>query len=237
MGISRRSARRTPPGEIRVALIGGSAAYEAATKHEDTMAMAIVSQLQENGRPLSQEYSVVNLAQPRVSADSYVGTLRAYAFLEPDAVAVVDGYDAIAGLPPHAREQSAVFRTAGYLPILPARLLGRPAWLSDPDGGILDMLQDGRTDPADVGCDGASKAYCTAMADTVRFVLQRGLPVVRRVAAVRQYAPCRSTAVARCIPEQDVRFGPAFPVSRSRNRDQSDSSRGIAGRHSSYGRR
>ena len=166
------------PGEIRVALIGGSAAYEAATKHEDTMAMAIVSQLQENGRPLSQEYSVVNLAQPRVSADSYVGTLRAYAFLEPDAVAVVDGYDANAGLPPHAREQSAVFRTAGYLPILPARLLGRPAWLSDPDGGILDMLQDGRTDPADVGCDGASKAYCTAMADTVRFVLQRGLPVV-----------------------------------------------------------
>lgn len=166
------------PGEIRVALVGGSAAYEAATKHEDTMAMAIVSQLQEVGRPRNQEYSVVNLAQPRVSADSYVGTLRAYAFLAPDAVAVVDGYDTIEGLPPHARERSAVFRTAGYLPILPARILRRPAWLSDPDGGTLEMLQDGHTEPADVGCSGASKAYCAAMADTVRFVLQRGLPIV-----------------------------------------------------------
>jgi hypothetical protein len=166
------------PGEIRVALVGGSAAYESATNHEDTMAMAIVSQLQEIGRPRNQEYSIVNLAQPRVSADSYVGTLRSYAFLEPDAVAVVDGYDTIGGLPPHARERSAVFRTAGYLPILPARILGRPAWLSDPDGGTVEMLRDGSTEPADVGCDGASKAYCAAMADTVRFVLQQGLPVV-----------------------------------------------------------
>ena len=166
------------PGEIRVALVGGSAAYESATNHEDTMAMAIVSQLQEVGRPRNQEYSIVNLAQPRVGADSYVGTLRAYAFLEPDAIAVVDGYDTIEGLPPHAREQSAVFRTAGYLPILPARVLGRPAWLSDPDGGTLEMLRDGRTEPADVSCDGASKAYCAAMGDTVRFVLQQGLPIV-----------------------------------------------------------
>ena len=166
------------PGEIRVALVGGSAAYESATNHEDTMAMAIVSQLQEIGRPRNQEYSIINLAQPRVSADSYVGTLRSYAFLEPDAVAVVDGYDTIGGLPPHARERSAVFRTAGYLPILPARILGRPAWLSDPDGGTVEMLRDGSTEPADVGCDGASKAYCAAMADTVRFVLQQGLPVI-----------------------------------------------------------
>jgi hypothetical protein len=166
------------PGEIRVALVGGSAAYESATNLEDTMAMAIVSQLQEIGRPRNQEYSLVNLAQPRVSADSYLGTLRRYAFLDPDAVAVVDGYDTIEGLPPHARERSAVFRAAGYLPILPARILGRPAWLSDPDGGTVEMLRDGRTEPADVGCDGASKAYCAAMADTVRFVLQEGLPIV-----------------------------------------------------------
>jgi hypothetical protein len=166
------------PGEIRVALVGGSAAYESATNLEDTMAMAIVSQLQEIGRPRNQEYSLVNLAQPHVSADSYLGTLRRYAFLDPDAVAVVDGYDTIEGLPPHARERSAVFRAAGYLPILPARILGRPAWLSDPDGGTVEMLRDGRTEPADVGCDGASKAYCAAMADTVRFVLQEGLPIV-----------------------------------------------------------
>jgi hypothetical protein len=166
------------PGEIRVALVGGSAAYEVSTNHTDTMAMAILSQLQEVGRPRNQEYSVINLSQPRVSADSYIDTIRTYAFLEPDAVAVVDGYDSIGGLPPHARQQSAIFRATGYLPILPARILGQPGWLSDPDGGTLDMLQNGRSEPADVGCDGASKAYCAAMVDTVRFVLQRGLPIV-----------------------------------------------------------
>jgi hypothetical protein len=71
-----------------------------------------------------------------------------------------------------------VFRAAGYLPILPARLLGRPGWLSDADGGVVDLLREGRSEPADVGCDGASKAYCGAMVDTVRFVLQRGRPLV-----------------------------------------------------------
>jgi hypothetical protein len=165
-------------GEIRVALVGGSAAYEAATHHDDTLAMAILTQLQEVGRPVGIEYSIVNLAQPRVSAESYVDTLRRYAFLDADVVIVFDGYDAIEGLPPHAREHSMVFRTAGYLPILPARLLGHPAWLSDADGGTLDILQEGRTDPADVSCAGASKAYCAAMADTVRFALRRGRPIV-----------------------------------------------------------
>jgi hypothetical protein len=165
-------------GEIRVALVGGSAAYERPTSHSDTMAMQILNQLQEVGRPMNQEYSVVNLAQPRVSTDSYVDTLRRYAFLGLDAVAVFDGYDAIDGLPPYARERSAIFRATGYLPILPARWLGRPAWLSDSEGGTVDMLQEGRTDPADVGCGGASQAYCAAMVDTVRFVLHQQTPIV-----------------------------------------------------------
>jgi hypothetical protein len=40
------------------------------------------------------------------------------------------------------------------------------------------MLKDGRTEPADVTCTGGSKAYCAAMADTVRYALQRGYPIV-----------------------------------------------------------
>lgn len=166
------------PGERRVALVGGSAAYEAATLHEQTMAMAILTQLQEFGRPYEQEYSVVNLAEPRVGADSYRNTIRAYEFLGLDVVCVFDGYDALEGLPPHARRQSAIFRTSGYLPILPARILRRPAWLSDADAGIVDLFQDGRPAQEDVSCDGASKAYCSAMADTVRYALQRGHPIV-----------------------------------------------------------
>ncbi len=142
------------------------------------MANNLLYQLQEVGRPRSQEYSIVNLSEPQVSADSYATTLRAYEFLDPDVVVIFDGYDAIAGQPAHARQRSFVFRTFGYLPILPARILGRPAWLSDPDGGVLDMLKDGQSEPADVGCTGGSKAYCEAMADTVRYALQRGYPIV-----------------------------------------------------------
>jgi hypothetical protein len=165
------------PDETRVALIGGSAAYEPAALHEDTMAMAVLTQLEEVGRQTRREYSVVNLAQPRVSADSYVDTIRAYEFLGLDVVCVFDGYDTLGGLPPHARERSLVFRTLGYLPILPARILDRPAWLSDGDLGLADLLQD-RSAPVDVSCDGASRAYCSAMVDTVRFALHRDHPIV-----------------------------------------------------------
>ena len=165
-------------GEIRVALLGGNAAFEPGMANGDTLATQILYQLQEFGRPSAQEYSIANVSQPQAGADSYVRTLRDYEFLDPDVVCVFDGYDALAGLPQHARERSLVFRATGYLPILPARMLGRPAWLSDPDTGIHDLLQDARTDPADVGCDGASKAYCAAMAETVRFALQRGHPII-----------------------------------------------------------
>jgi hypothetical protein len=161
--------------EIRIGVIGGSAAYEAATPHENTMAQAILTQLQEVGRPVRQEYSVVNLAEPRAGADAYPDMLRAYEFLGLDVVCIFDGYDALGGLPPHAREHSRVFRAVGYLPILPARLLNQPAWMSDPDGGLIDLLREGADD---VSCAGASRTYCSAMADTVRLALQRGHPIV-----------------------------------------------------------
>lgn len=159
-------------GEIRVALVGGSAVYEAGVALEDTLASQLFFELRDAGAPHGQPYSVVNLSEPRVGADSYVQALRDYDFLDPDVVCVLDGYDSLEGLPPHARRRSAVFRATGYLPILPARMLGRPAWLSDPPGSIVDILQDGRSEP-DVSCAGASKAYCAAMTDLVRLGLQR----------------------------------------------------------------
>lgn len=166
------------PGEIRIALIGGSAAHEAGTALGDTMGNQILYQLEEVGRPTRQAYSLVNLSEPRAGADTFAGTLRRYDFLDPDVVCVFDGYDTLAGSSPHSRERSLVFGLTGYLPILPARMLGQAARLSDPDQAIVDVLQDGRTEPADVSCAGASQAYCAAMTDTVRFALQRGHPIV-----------------------------------------------------------
>lgn len=166
------------PRETRIAIVGGSAAFEAGTLLEETMSNNLLYQLQEDGRPSGQEYSIANLSEPRVGADSYVDTLRAYEFLDADVVCVFDGYDTLAGVPPHGRQRSLVFRATGYLPILPGRILGRAVWMSDPDGGVVDVLQDGHSEPADVSCAGASQAYCAAMADTVRFALQHGRPIV-----------------------------------------------------------
>jgi hypothetical protein len=163
-------------GEIRVALVGGSSVYEAGVGHEDTLASRLFFELRDAGAPRGQAYSVVNLSEPRVGADSYVQALDDYDFLQSDVICVLDGYDALEGLPPHARRRSLVFRSTGYLPILPARLLQRPAWLSDPPDGIADILQDGRME--DISCDGASRAYCAAMAETVRVGLRRGRVVV-----------------------------------------------------------
>jgi hypothetical protein len=165
------------PGEIRVALVGGSSAFERGMVASSTVAGKLLIELRAAGAPVGRLFSVSNLSEPAVGADSYIDTLRGYAYLRPDAIVVFDGYDALAGLPPHARRQSIVYRTLGYLPLLPARTLARPEWMSDADGGIADLLRsDDQTN--DVSCAGRSNAYCSAMAATVAFALEQGYPVL-----------------------------------------------------------
>jgi hypothetical protein len=165
------------PGEIRVAVIGGSSVYEPGVALSDTMASQLFYELRDAGAPRDQEFSVVNLSEPRVGADTYAQALRDYDFLDPEVVCILDGYDALEGLPPHARRRSLVFRATGYLPILPARLFGRPEWLSDAPGGIVDVLRDDGPS-VEVTCDGAAKPYCASMVDAVHLGLQSGRLVV-----------------------------------------------------------
>jgi hypothetical protein len=172
-GYRGEARAKKEPGEIRVALIGGSAAFDASHVLSDTIPSQLYFVLQEAWAPVKKPFSVVNLSEPQAGADTYAAALDHYAFLVPDVVVVFDGYDALAGLPPHAREHSVVFNTTGYLPVLPARLLRRPEWLSDPDLGVAEILRDGSA-PSDVGCSAASRAYCDAIARTVRAVLARG---------------------------------------------------------------
>ena len=178
------------PVEMRVAVVGGSAAYEAGVAVKYTFAGRLLFELRDAGAPRRQAWSVVNLAEPQAGADAYVPIVREYAFLQPDMVCVFDGYDALAGLPPHARERSRAFRAFGYLPILPARILGGPGWMSDPDRGLMPLLRDGPGDPADLSCAGAASAYCSAMRDTVRFALSR----TRAVIVVSPPSPSRRHA-------------------------------------------
>jgi hypothetical protein len=161
------------PGEIRVALVGGSAAFERQLPAAQTLAGRLYIELRQAGAPVRQLYSVVNLSEPHAGADTYMETLRDYEYLQPDAVVVFDGYDVLLGEPAHGRRRSAVYRAAGYLPMLPSKLLRQPQWLSDPDEGIAPLLRDDARPAADAGCDEASAAYCAAIADTVRFALSR----------------------------------------------------------------
>jgi hypothetical protein len=163
--------------ELRVAVVGGSTAFEGHLTYGATFAGKLLTYLNQLGAPKGHGFSVSNLAEPRVGADSYVQTLHDYAYLNPDAVVIFDGYDTMAGLPPHARRHSFVYRNAGYLPVLPARLLGRPGWMSDPDAGIVDALRDDRGGSTDASCEGASRRYCADMAATVSAALTAGYPV------------------------------------------------------------
>src|SRR4051812_32508290 len=72
------------PGEIRVALIGGSAVYEPGVSLSDSMASQLFFELRDAGAPRGQEFSVVSLSEPRVGADSYAPALLDYRFLDPE---------------------------------------------------------------------------------------------------------------------------------------------------------
>jgi len=107
-------------------------------------------------------------------ASSYVTTLRTYAYLRPDTVCIYDGY---AGLGPSGadgvRHQSFVFRATGYFPVLGDVVAGRDT-LAAPDFAIVDPMLRGDAQH-DVTCQGESRAYCSAIADTVAWVVDRGL--------------------------------------------------------------
>jgi hypothetical protein len=166
------------PGERRVALIGGSALFEAGLLQPRTLTSNLFIELRAAGAPDQQQYSVANLAEPGASADSYAGTIHHYAFLDPDVICIFDGYDMPAAPPIHGRRHSLAFLAVGYLPILPAKLMGSPGWLSDADGGVAEMLKDKPNGAPDVSCAGASSSYCAAMAAAVRAGLEQGRAVM-----------------------------------------------------------
>jgi hypothetical protein len=161
------------PGERRVALVGGSSAFEAGLAQPETLTSNLFVELRAAGAARRQEYSVVNLSEPAAPAGGYADAIRHYAFLDPDAVCIFDGYDMPAGPPPHGREQSLVFRAVGYLPVLPSRILRHQSWMSDADGGVAGILKDGRDSDAEVSCAGAGAGYCRAIGAAVRTVLDQ----------------------------------------------------------------
>lgn len=129
-GLNRHGYRgpvvgRKPPGEIRVAMLGGSTVFGFDSEVED----ALPKQLE---RAVAR-VQVVNLGFHQEGAVSFVPTLRSYAYLDYDIVCLYEGYNDILGdaSPNNSqkRHASPVFRATGYFPILPLVLHEKAGFL------------------------------------------------------------------------------------------------------------
>jgi hypothetical protein len=160
----------TRDSAVRIAVVGGGAAFGSSLSWTDTIPAQLQSALNQRRPPSTpgrRAARVDNLAEPAAGVRSYVPTLRRYHYLDPDVVCIYDGYDdpSSAGI----RSRSLIFRSAGYLPTASPRFEApRPSIWIDRDVHAND----------DPSCAAASSTYCAAMAETVRFVLGRGKAVV-----------------------------------------------------------
>jgi hypothetical protein len=165
------------PGERRVAIVGGSAAFSVGVPAQLTFGRVVEAKLNQPrvSRGLKGLISVVELAELGAGANSYPATLDDYAYLDADVVCVFDGYAAAGDVPPGGgRRGSWVFRLIGYRPVL----FGGTAIQSGAvtDVPVATLLTD--RSPADMSCRGLSRNYCSAMVDTVERGLARGKAVV-----------------------------------------------------------
>jgi hypothetical protein len=108
------------PGELRIAMLGGSTAFGYGVNWED----AIPAQLERLLTTPSAPVSVVNLGYNNEGAYSLRFTLEDYLWLDYDAAILYEGYNDITLNPPEANRQvfrrdSPLFRWTGYLPIFP----------------------------------------------------------------------------------------------------------------------
>ncbi|MGQ0732058.1 MAG: hypothetical protein ACT4QD_00205 [Acidobacteriota bacterium] len=113
---------RKAPGELRIAVLGGSTAFGYGLPWFEA-APAVLERELARLWPAGPRVSVVNLGFNNEGAYSYRYTLDDFRFLDYDVACLFDGYNDMAGdLSPNLatfRHNSPVFRLTGYFPILP----------------------------------------------------------------------------------------------------------------------
>ena len=113
------TAGRKRPGEYRIAILGGSAAFGYGVTWRESMPAILEEKLSRApGR-----FRVVNLAYNNEGAYSFTFTLKDYSYLDYDLVCLYEGYNDLGGdfnaNRSVFRHDSPVFRLTGYLPIFP----------------------------------------------------------------------------------------------------------------------
>lgn len=155
-------AHAKQPGELRIAVVGGSFAYGWGVAASETFSGYLGRLVTESFRTRTTpptHATDVNLAGQGIAPDDYLARIRHFAYLKPDVICIVpDRSDSTAGPAAGMPERSGIFALTGYMPILPVILkekgyllqAGRSGSLASRLGGIL--LATGQMwDAADAG--------------------------------------------------------------------------------------
>jgi len=202
-------APRKRPGQYRVAILGGSAAYGYGANWDEAIPAVLERDLAQ--QPGREPVSVVNLGYNNEGAYSFVFTLRDYLWLDYDLAVLYEGYNDMMADPrrPNVqvfRHESPVYRLTGYLPIFPIIFREKAAVLLT--GNIGSMYLDDKRTVFRPGLTTRSAAEALSVAANVGQSLERQLGRVtaepsRQVTDVastgcrmpwQEY--CRSTLVA-----------------------------------------
>jgi len=112
---------RKQPGEVRVALLGGSTMFGYGATWDEAIPALLERDL--NQRYPERTWRGLNLGYNTEGAFAFVPNLEAFEYLAYDVVGLYEGYNDMVGDedPNHVvvREQSPIFRATGYFPILP----------------------------------------------------------------------------------------------------------------------
>jgi hypothetical protein len=108
------------PGEFRIVVAGGSAAFGYGLAWNEAFPFFLEQQLNA-GAQAGTQYRIVNLAFNAEAAVSFAPTLDDYEYLDYDLAILYEGYNDLPEQPRTIvfRRQSAVFNATGYMPLLP----------------------------------------------------------------------------------------------------------------------
>ena len=127
-GLNRRGYRgpvipRKQPGELRVAMVGGSTVFGYGVAWNESIPAYLESKLRER---LERPVRVVNLGFNNEGAYAFRANLEDFSYLDYDVAVLYEGYNDLPGDegPNRSvyRRQSAIYRAFGYYPILPLYL-------------------------------------------------------------------------------------------------------------------
>ena len=114
---------RKQPGELRVAMVGGSTVFGYGVAWNESIPAYLETRLKER---LSRPVRVINLGFNNEGAYAFKPNLEDFAYLDYDVIVLYEGYNDLLGdeNPNHTvyRRTSAIFRAFGYYPILPLYL-------------------------------------------------------------------------------------------------------------------